>query len=586
MQSITILYKKLLFKVFILWFKFQRKFFNFFWFKLPIGEELSIQYLINDHLYRQKFIARHTKNSFEGLHPKNVFNFRYEFFKNNVSPKDIVIDLGCGTGLILYHISEIIEKGIGIDNNDRNLKQCISKHNKENLSYIKADILNYDYNKLKQKYPYNTLVISHVLEHLDNPVDLLQKTSADKLLICVPSEENWLTQLKMHFGLPYLSDSTHRKEYSRKQLSHECQQAGYHILFMGFNAEGEIVCRAEKMKKSHERSPVLSYAMMEPKPERISHGGSVKLSILSNYYPTNDIRFNILYLVSSKLPKNLKQIIQNCKKLGIRIVLNQNGVAYPAWAGNKFMEMNTLLIFAYENADYIFYQSEFSKKSATKYLGKPHCKNEVLYNSVDVFQFKESGNSSKKTANLLVIGSHHQKERVFLAIDALEKMLELDESYCLKIAGKYLWNENAEKELISYIRDKNIEKYISIERAYTQEEAIKIYQQAHILLHLKYKDPCPTVPIEAMACGLPVIASNSGGMPELVKDAGILIDVPDDWGKLHYPELPELISAIKSINKDYDNYSRKARENVVHHFSKEKWIAQHQEIFNKVLNEE
>ena len=35
---------------------------------------------------------------------------------------------------------------------------------------------------------------------------------------------------------------------------------------------------------------------------------------------------------------------------------------------------------------------------------------------------------------------------------------------------------------------------------------------------LKYKDPCPNSVIEAMSCGLPILYSNSGGLPELVNN--------------------------------------------------------------------
>ena len=34
-------------------------------------------------------------------------------------------------------------------------------------------------------------------------------------------------------------------------------------------------------------------------------------------------------------------------------------------------------------------------------------------------------------------------------------------------------------------------------------------------------------PLEAMACGVPVVASNTTSMPEVVKDAGILVDPLD-----------------------------------------------------------
>ena len=46
----------------------------------------------------------------------------------------------------------------------------------------------------------------------------------------------------------------------------------------------------------------------------------------------------------------------------------------------------------------------------------------------------------------------------------------------------------------------------------------ELMRRAHLLLHTKVKDPCPSAVIEAMACGLPVVYPASGGTVELVGD--------------------------------------------------------------------
>ena len=55
-------------------------------------------------------------------------------------------------------------------------------------------------------------------------------------------------------------------------------------------------------------------------------------------------------------------------------------------------------------------------------------------------------------------------------------------------------------------------------------------RRAHLLLHTKVKDPCPSTVVEAMACGLPVVYPASGGTVELVGDeAGIGVAHADTW---------------------------------------------------------
>lgn len=53
-------------------------------------------------------------------------------------------------------------------------------------------------------------------------------------------------------------------------------------------------------------------------------------------------------------------------------------------------------------------------------------------------------------------------------------------------------------------------------------------EQADIYLTFSFRDPCPNVVVESMAHGLPVVAIDSGGIPDIVGDAGILLPGNDD----------------------------------------------------------
>lgn len=207
-------------------------------------KQLLIKYLTVDNSFRNEIISKLSIPIFEGLHPKNVFNYRSEFFIENTNENDSVIDIACGTGFILYCISDKIKNGLGIDFSDSNLEICTKKHFKSNLSYKKADIFQFNYSE----FSFNTAILSHILEHIEHPVSFLKQINAEKLLICVPSQENWLSQLKQHLSLPYFSDESHFREYTREMLKDELLKANYIIEYLGFNSEGEINCRARKSK--------------------------------------------------------------------------------------------------------------------------------------------------------------------------------------------------------------------------------------------------------------------------------------------------------------------------------------------------
>lgn len=211
------------------------------------SDTLLKAFLRCDHDTRQAFISRYAMPLFEGVHPKNIFNYRAEFFMEQARPEDVVIDIACGTGLNLYRMAPLISRGYGLELDRSNLQVCEKFHSAANISYLHADIFNLDYASLHQDTGYTTAIFSHILEHVANVPALLTKVAAERILVCVPSQENWLSQLKIHCGVPYLTDASHYREYTREMLMSELMVANYAVEFMGFNSEGEIICQASRL---------------------------------------------------------------------------------------------------------------------------------------------------------------------------------------------------------------------------------------------------------------------------------------------------------------------------------------------------
>lgn len=79
------------------------------------------------------------------------------------------------------------------------------------------------------------------------------------------------------------------------------------------------------------------------------------------------------------------------------------------------------------------------------------------------------------------------------------------------------------------IIDKSLPKEIcSVHRTENQYTLAQYYSIANVFLNPTREDTFPTTILEALACGIPVIASDVGGIPEIINnDCGILID-PDN----------------------------------------------------------
>ena len=120
---------------------------------------------------------------------------------------------------------------------------------------------------------------------------------------------------------------------------------------------------------------------------------------------------------------------------------------------------------------------------------------------------------------------------------------------------------------------------------YTQREAPALFRRAHLLLHTKVLDPCPSLVIEAMACGLPVVYPKSGGTVELVGDeAGTGVPHPESWERDEPPSPEALADAVNRLIPELDRYAQAARRRAVERFALEPWLARHAELFEEVLS--
>ncbi len=328
-----------------------------------------------------------------------------------------------------------------------------------------------------------------------------------------------------------------------------------------------------------------------PGPDEHVFGGLVKLQDLGRAFPGFTDKPNILYLVSSALPYFPVQLAMMAKKNGAKIVINQNGVAYPGWYGKGYERENRSMSRLHDMADYVFYQSDFCKLSAEKYLGcrERQDRSEILYNPVDIEFFKPVKGVAGQDSGVRVLlsGSHWTTYRVFTALETLKIILASRADVNLDIAGRFCWGEcveQMESEVYAYAEQLGVKENVRYTGPYSQEEAPQLLNNSSLLLHTKYNDPCPRLVVEAMACGLPVVYSATGGVPELVGEfAGEGVRGPLDWEKDHPPEPEKLAACIIKVIDRLPEYSAAARRRAELNFGVDRWIERHREVFGELL---
>src|SRR4029078_5238446 len=125
------------------------------------------------------------------------------------------------------------------------------------------------------------------------------------------------------------------------------------------------------------------------------------------------------------LPRDLGPLLALVRRRGIPLVVNQDGVAYPGWAGSRTEEINRPLRQALLASDHVRYQSAFSKLSADTFLGEPRGGWEILPNAVDVERFAPAPKPPTDGPVLLLGGDQTQAYRLELALRTLRALRAL-----------------------------------------------------------------------------------------------------------------------------------------------------------------
>jgi glycosyltransferase involved in cell wall biosynthesis len=312
-----------------------------------------------------------------------------------------------------------------------------------------------------------------------------------------------------------------------------------------------------------------------PEPGQAVAGGTAKFQRLASRFPNRPTDFTLLYLGSTWMPRDLGPLLRLARWRRSPIVVNQDGVAYPGWAGAQTDELNRPLRLALHAADHVLYQSEFSKRSSDEFLGEPQVSWEILYNAVDVEHFTPAEALPPGPPVLLLGGDQTQAYRLELALRTVAQLSDAR----LIVAGRLVSSPDALLDELD-IRDR-----VEFAGRYDQRRAPEIIRRAHVLLHTKVNDPCPSAVIEAMACGLPIVYPRSGGTVELVgNEAGIGVPHPDSWERDDPPSPHELAEAVRKVLAAPQSYAQAARRRAVERFSLDPWLDRHSELFAALLS--
>lgn len=206
----------------------------------------------------------------------------------------------------------------------------------------------------------------------------------------------------------------------------------------------------------------------------------------------------------------------------------------------------------------IVYQSEFSKNWWEAWYGKIPAPAIVLHNGIDLNLYSARQDNARQPPYRLLIVEGNLGGGYDMGLDNAVALTEtLKEKYGLRI----------ELVVVGKITDAHRARVETNSRAkihwlgnLPREQIPGVMHSADALFSADLHPACPNVVIEALACGLPVVAFDTGAVHELVVgDAGKVVPYGGDPWNIEPPDIPALAGAAYDILQNQSRFSQAAR---------------------------
>jgi glycosyltransferase involved in cell wall biosynthesis len=220
----------------------------------------------------------------------------------------------------------------------------------------------------------------------------------------------------------------------------------------------------------------------------------------------------------------------------------------------------------------VVYQSRFSRDWWERLRGRTPVPSRVIYNGVDLDFYNPQGERHLPHdlyRLLLVEGSLMGGYEHGLQVAV---QLALGLKSCLQDAGSHRGLElmvvgrvppNLQEQCENFVSAKGRSQQIALKwMGLVEPERIPaIDRSAHLLFSADLNAACPNSVIEALACGLPLVAFDTGALSELVGDrAGLLVPYGGDPWVLDPPDIAALVAAAWKVLADLPPYQQAARQ--------------------------
>ncbi|HEX9018149.1 MAG TPA: glycosyltransferase family 4 protein [Anaerolineaceae bacterium] len=278
--------------------------------------------------------------------------------------------------------------------------------------------------------------------------------------------------------------------------------------------------------------------------------------------------------------------ILQARRRGIRLVQRLNGMNWihrRRFTGvGHFLrsEINNLILSTTRRflADRIVYQSNFARTWWQTVYHTAAAPATVIYNGVDLRQFSPEGSQQLPLDRYRVLlveghlggGNEDGLRNAAALVRGLNERADCPVE--LMVVGDVPQNLRARLE-------QDCPGMIAWAGVVTRDQIPAIDRSAHILFSADLNAACPNSVVEALACGLPVVAYATGSLPEMVDSgAGIVVPWGSNFWKLEPPDITGLVDAALKVLSDQLAYRQAARARAEQTFGLDRMVERYLDV--------
>mgnify|MGYP003300438826 CR=1 FL=1 len=229
-------------------------------------------------------------------------------------------------------------------------------------------------------------------------------------------------------------------------------------------------------------------------------------------------------------------------KYGIPLVGIEHAARFNSDKLDSFTKCNAEI--AYKNANRIITVCETLKNRLEYHFG---CDSTVVHNLVNPLFFQQ-GIISKKSSDIIqfvTTGSLVYRKGFDLLIKAVSLISHKNKSVKFRIIG----DGEERNKLQKQINDSKLNNIVTLEGLKTKNEIISILSECDCFILPSRSENFSVAILEALALGLPVIATDCGGVKECINgNNGLLVPVDDEIALSK--AITTMINNISSYNKE------------------------------------